>query len=123
MIPPAHSRDVAAAVAGCALAAALTACAAAPAPGVAGPVAGATSLRVMVKLVHGSGDAAAIGAEATRIAGVAASYAAATSTHWHALALHCASAAECDAAVARLRAATTVYQTVEVEGRKSRLAS
>jgi hypothetical protein len=77
----------------------------------------------MVKLVHGSDDAAAIGAEATRIAGVTVRYAAATSPLWHALALHCASAVECDAAVARLRATTTVYQAVEIEGRKTRLAS
>jgi hypothetical protein len=33
------------------------------------------------------------------------------------------SAAECDAAIARLRAAATVYQTVEIEGRKTRSAS
>jgi hypothetical protein len=77
----------------------------------------------MVKLVHGSDDAAAIGAEATRIAGVTVSYAAAASPSWHALALHCMSAAECDAAIARLRAAATVYQTVEIEGRKTRSAS
>jgi hypothetical protein len=121
MIPPAHS-GVAAAVAGCALAAALTACVAAQPP-VAGPASEAAPLRVMVKLVHGSDDRAAIGAEATRIAGVNVSYAAATSPLWHALALHCVSAAECDAAVARLRAAATVYQAVEIEGRKTRLAS
>ncbi|HEY2561016.1 MAG TPA: hypothetical protein VGI48_15020 [Caldimonas sp.] len=88
-----------------------------------GAVAAAPPLRVMVKLVHGSDDAAAIGAEATRIAGVNVSYAAATSPLWHALALHCASAAECDAAIARLRAAATVYQAVEIEGRKTRSAS
>jgi hypothetical protein len=54
---------------------------------------------------------------------VRVSYAAATSAQWHALALHCASAAECDAAIARLRAANNIYQTVEIEGRKARLVS
>jgi hypothetical protein len=77
----------------------------------------------MVKLVHGSEDAAAIGAEATRIAGVRVTYAAATSPVWHALALHCTGTAECDAAIARLRAAAGVYQTVEIEGRKTRSSS
>lgn len=81
------------------------------------------SLRVMVELVHASEDADAISAEAARIAGVSVSYAAATSQAWHALVLRCVSAAECDAALARLRAASATYQTVEIDGRKSRLAS
>ena len=45
-------------------------------------------------------------------------YAAATSSTWHALLLGCAGA-RCDAAIARLRAADTVYQAVEIDGRKS----
>jgi hypothetical protein len=77
----------------------------------------------MVKLVRGSEDAATIGAEASRIAGVRVSHAAATSAQWHALALHCASTAECDAALTRLRAASNVYQAVEIEGRKARSTS
>jgi len=109
------------AAAGCALVAALASACSAPGPrDVAGEV---PPLRVMVKLVDGSEDGATIGAEASRIAGVRVSYAAATSAQWHALALHCASAAECDAAVARLRAASSVYQTVEIEGRKARSVS
>jgi hypothetical protein len=122
MIVPMHTREVAAAAAGCVLFAALAACAAVPARDAAA-VAEAAPLRVMVKLVHGSEDAAAIGAEATRIAGVPVTYAAATSPTWHALALHCASTAECDAAIARLRAAGAVYQIVELEGRKTRSSS
>jgi len=45
-------------------------------------------------------------------------YAAATSSTWHALSLHCAGTA-CDAAIARLRAAGTLYQAVEIDGRKT----
>ena len=72
----------------------------------------------MVKLARGSEDASAIAAEASRVAGVPVSYAAATSSTWHALCLHCAGA-ECDAAIARLRAAGTIYQAVEIDGRKT----
>ncbi|MDQ6639712.1 MAG: hypothetical protein M3Z15_08610, partial [Pseudomonadota bacterium] len=74
---------------------------------------------VMVKLVHGSEDAQAIAAEATRVAGVPVSYAAATSPVWHALAVHCAGAAQCDAAISRLRAAAAIYLAVEIDGRKT----
>jgi len=121
MSPSPAPRSVAAAAAGCALAAALTsACSATQPRDVAAD--GATQ-RVMVKLVRGSDDAAAISAEATRIAGVRVSYAAASSAQWHALALHCASVAECGDAIARLRGAADVYQAVEIDGRKSRSAS
>jgi len=115
------TRSVVAAAAGCALVAVLASACNAPGPrGVAGE---AQQLRVMVKLVRGSEDAVAIGAEASRIAGVRVSYAAATSAQWHALALHCASVAECGDAIARLRGAADVYQAVEIDGRKSRSAS
>jgi len=118
---PTATRCVVAAAAGCALAAAFTtACSAAGGREAAGAP---LTLRVMVKLAHGSEDALAIGAEATRVAGIPVSHAAAASTQWHALALHCASAAECDAALARLRAAADLYQAVEIEGRKTRSAS
>lgn len=80
-------------------------------------------VRILVKLVRASDDAAAIGAEATRHAGVSVTYAAAASPTWHALALHCASAAECETAIERLRLTGTVYQAVEIEGRKARMAS
>ena len=77
-------------------------------------------MRVVVKLVRPSEDAKAIAEEATRRAGVSASYAAAVSTSMHALVLHCADASACDAAMARLRGASGVYETVEVDGRKQR---
>ena len=70
-----------------------------------------------------SEDADAIAAEATRIAGSRVTYAAATSSSWHALAVHCESAARCDEAIARLRAAGAVYVAVESEGRKARSGS
>lgn len=81
------------------------------------------SLRVIVKLVRGSADADAIAAEATRVAGVPVGYAATVSPASHALGVRCASGAECDAALARLRAASTIYQAVEIDGRKTRSAS
>ena len=120
IVPNRRGASAAPAAAACVFAAALTACAA-PAP--KDFAAQAAPLRVMVKLVRPSEDTAAIGAEATRVAGVPVTHAAATSASWHALALHCASAAECDVAVARLRGAGAVYQTVEIEGRKARSAS
>ena len=119
MSVPTATRSVAAAAAGCALVAGLASGCGAPREGVGE----SPPLRVMVKLARGSEDATTIAAEAARIAGVRVSYAAATSVQWHALALHCASAAECDAAIARLRAASNVYQTVEIEGRKARSVS
>jgi hypothetical protein len=121
MILPNRRGASAPAAAACVFAAALAACAAAPAP--KDLAAETAPLRVMVKLVHPSEDTAAIGAEATRVAGVPVTYAAATSASWHALALHCTSPAECDAAVARLRGAGATYQAVEIEGRKTRSAS
>ena len=110
---------VASAAAACALGAGLAACVA-PA-GAAAETSG--GLRVMVKLARGSEDFQAIAAEATRIAGVDVTYAAATSSSWHALAVHCANPAQCDQALARMRAATGVYAVVEAEGRKARSAS
>ena len=114
MVSPTPTSAVASAAAACVLASALAACAA-PRQTAAD---GAAPLRVMVKLAHASDDANAIAAEAARIAGVPVTYAAATSATWHALALHCAGA-RCDAAIARLRAADTLYQAVEIDGRKT----
>lgn len=114
MVFPTPTSGVASASAACVLACALVACAA---PRVAGAD-GTESLRVRVKLARPSEDASAIAAQATRIAGIAVTYAAATSATWHALDLHCAGA-RCDAAIARLRAADTFYQTVEIDGRKA----
>ncbi len=114
MVFPTTSSAVASAAAVCVLASALAACAA-PRQS-AGD--GAASLRVMVKLTRASDDANAITAEAARVAGVPVTYAAATSATWHALFLHCAGA-RCDAAISRLRAADTLYQAVEIDGRKT----
>jgi len=121
MSVPTATRSVAASAAGCALGAALTSACGAPGP--RDVATGTPPLRVMVKLVHASDDADAIGAEAGRIAGVRVTYAASAGPQWHALALHCANNAECDAAIGRLRVAGNVYQSVEIEGRKSRLPS
>ena len=115
MVFPTTTSGVASAAAACVLASALAACAAAPREAAS---AVAVPLRVMVKLVRGSEDANAIAAEASRVAGVPVSYAAATSSTWHALLLHCAGS-QCDAAIARLRAAGATYQTVEIDGRKT----
>lgn len=83
--------------------------------------AGASSLevdaRVLVKLVHPSDDHVAIVTEASRHAGVPVRYAAAVSSAWHALSLHCPDAAACDAAIARLRQ-SGVYAAVEPDARK-----
>ena len=109
---------VASAAAACVLGAGLGACVAP-----AGAAAETSALRVMVKLARSSEDADAIAAEATRIAGIRVTYAAATSSAWHALAIHCAGAAQCDEAIARMRAAAAVYVVVESEGRKARSTS
>jgi hypothetical protein len=77
-------------------------------------------MRVLVQLVHPSEDAAAISAAASRHAEVPVTHAAATSPTWHALTLRCASAADCDAAIARLRGAGTTYTAVEVDGRRQK---
>ena len=105
---------VASAAAACVLASALAACAA-PRQVAADRLA---TVRVIVKLTRASEDGPAIAAQAAQIAGVPVTYAAATSSTWHALALHCAGAA-CDAAIGRLRAADTLYQAVEIDGRKT----
>ena len=121
MILPTRRGTCAPAAAACVFAGALAACVG-PSPDRV-VAAQATPLRVLVKLVRPSEDAAAIGAEATRVAGVPVTYAAATSASWHALALHCAKGAACDAALGRMRAAVEVYQAVEIDGRKARSAS
>jgi hypothetical protein len=75
-------------------------------------------VRVLVRLVQPSEDAAAISAAASRLAEVPVTYAAAASPAWHALALHCDSAAQCEAAIERLRRAGATYASVELEGRR-----
>jgi len=114
IFPTTTTSAVASAAAVCVLASALAAC---TAPREAAADRSAT-VRVMVKLTRASEDSQAIAAQATQVAGVPVSYGAATSTTWHALVLHCAGVA-CDAAIARLRAADTLYQAVEIDGRKT----
>ena len=114
MVFPTTTSGVASAAAACVLASALAACAA-PRQAASDSTA---PLRVMVKLARPSEDTSRIVSEAARIAGVPVTYAAATSSAWHALLLRCAGAG-CDAAIARLRAADTVYLAVEIDGRKA----
>lgn len=92
---------------------ALSACAA--------PASGGVDVRIVVKLTEPSKDMTAIAEEATRRAGVPATYAAGVDPIWHALVLHCVDAPACDAAVLRLREASNVYATVERDGRKRAL--
>ena len=117
MVFPTTTSGVASAAAACVLASALAACAA-PREAASAASAAATPLRIMVKLARSSEDANAIAAAASRVAGVPVSYAAATSSTWHALFLQCAGS-QCDAAIARLRAAETTYRAVEIDGRKT----
>ena len=49
---------------------------------------------------------------------MSARYVAATSTQWHALALRCGDESSCDAALARLRADTRTYESVQRDERR-----
>lgn len=60
--------------------------------------------RLNIRLAVPSEDGPAIAMRAAESAGVPARYAAAVSPQWHAIVLRCASEAECEAAVGRLRA-------------------
>ena len=96
---------------------ALAAAQAAPA---ASDVAPAARRRVLIELKQPATDATAIAAEASRAAGVAASYAASAGANWHAIVLDCGDAAACDAALQRLRA-SGLYRHVETDARKHRM--
>ncbi len=98
-------------------ASALAACAA---PASAPAASGGVDVRVMVKLARPSEDLVGVAVEASRVAGVPATYAGAVSATWHALSLHCTDAAACDAAIARLRQAKAAFEAVELDGRKQR---
>ena len=78
-------------------------------------------LRVMVKLSQPATDPDVIARQAARVAGTAVRYAAAISPQWHALALSCADAAGCEAAMQRLRADTNTYEAVQRDERKRAL--
>jgi hypothetical protein len=75
-------------------------------------------LQVLVELIAPSDDGAQIAAEASRISGVAVRYVSATSSQWHALLLECATAADCEAALQRLREARDVYLAVQRDERE-----
>jgi hypothetical protein len=105
-MPPSHP------IALCAAALAVSACASDPAP----------RTQVLVKLTRPSADAAAIERQAAATARTPVTYVSATSDRWHALALGCGSAADCDAAVARLRADHADYESVEIDQRRRSMA-
>lgn len=87
----------------------------------AAPATGGVDVRIVVKLTEPSKDMTAIAEEATRRAGVPATYAAGVDPIWHALVLHCVDAPACDTAMLRMRQASTVYAAVELDGRKRAL--
>ncbi|MDB5818027.1 MAG: hypothetical protein JWQ11_1667 [Rhizobacter sp.] len=86
-----------------------------------GPLPIPESSRVMVKLRDPSLDRAAVAAQAQVVAGVPVQANGAVSPEWQALALDCADAAACEAAVARLRADTGRYVLVEIDRRERAL--
>lgn len=90
-------------------------------PACAAPAASGVDVRIVVKLTEPSKNMTAIAEEATRRAGVPATYVAGVDPIWHALSLHCVDGPACDAAVLRMRQASTVYAAVEFDGRKRAL--
>ena len=74
-------------------------------------------LRVVVKLAQPGTDGDAIARRASEVGGVPVRYLAATSEQWHALALRCGDSS-CDAALARLRADTRTYESVQRDERR-----
>lgn len=88
-------------------------CAAAP-PADTGP----GPLRVQVRLAQPLADGPAIAAAAAAASGVPVRYLAAGGSDWHALALDCAGAADCQAALEQLRSASRRFSAVEIDTRK-----
>ena len=74
--------------------------------------------RVLVKLAQASSDGDAIARRAGDVSGVPVRYVAASSPQWHALALRCGDASSCDAALARLRADTRTFESVQRDERR-----
>ncbi len=87
----------------------------------AAPAASGIDVRIVVKLNEPSKNMTLIAEEATRRAGVPATYVAGVDPTWHALSLHCADALACDAALLRMRQASSVYASVELDGRRRAL--
>ncbi len=77
-----------------------------------------TELRLLVKLRTPTDDATAVARRVGAAAGVAVRYVAASSPQWHAVVLRCAAPAECEAALARLRADTVNVEAVQTDERK-----
>lgn len=75
-------------------------------------------VRVLVHRIAGPTSDARIAAEASHVAGVPVAHASAAGGEWHALALHCPSAAACDAAVRRLAEARALYDHVQRDPRR-----
>lgn len=75
-------------------------------------------VRVLVKLARPSSDSAAIARLVSDRAGVTARYLSSVSFTWHALALPCGGASECDALLQRLRTDRAAFEAVERDERK-----
>ena len=74
--------------------------------------------RVLVKLVHPSSDASAIASRVAAVTALPVRYLSASSAQWHVLALRCAPAASCDAALERLRADAQTFAAVQRDERR-----
>lgn len=75
-------------------------------------------LRLLVQTSPALNDAATIAEQATRSSGKAVRYLTASGGGWHALALSCRGAADCEAALQRLRADSQQFPTVQRDERK-----
>ena len=84
----------------------------------ANPPEAAAEVRVLVQLAQPLDDAARIAEQAARSSGRTARYVASSGGGWHVLALGCAGADDCEAAVQRLRADGSHFLAVQRDERK-----
>jgi hypothetical protein len=84
----------------------------------ASPSEPASEVRVLVQLAQPLDDAARIVDDAARSSGRSVRYVASSGSGWHALALGCAGADDCEAAVQRLRADRSHFLAVQRDERK-----
>lgn len=89
---------------------ALCACTSAPAP--------ATEMRVLVRLAQPLADPARVADTAARSSGKPVRYLAASGGDWHALALSCGDADDCETALQRLRADRDRFLAAQRDERK-----
>jgi hypothetical protein len=89
---------------------ALAACAAAPAA--------TAEVRVLVQLAQPQAEPAGIADTAARSSGKAVRYLASSGSGWHALALSCGDADDCEAALQRLRSDRDRFLAVQRDERK-----